>query len=134
MTWSNRRMAASAPALTARPTASPVLPTGEAGPGTLQYAVRRWHEQHPDFVAVLPCMAPVAADPDARQLAAARRAGVSLSEYRERTAAEQRYCTAHRDWHHVSAFSDAVTNTTRACKSWRNERQRTVYRQKRRTS
>lgn len=103
-------------------------PTGGAGGApTLRDVIDRWHAAHPDFVAVLPCAAPLSPDPDARTrrwAAEARRLRIPLDEYLEHVHAEQRYCKSHRDWHLATAFSSGDTRSERACKSWRNERQR----------
>jgi hypothetical protein len=107
--------------------AAPVPP--QDGPGSLRWAIDRWHAAHPDFVRVLLCTEPPALDPGAQQknwAAEARRVRVPLAEYIEHVQAEQRYCTAHQDWHLEQAFSEGGA---RACKSWRNERQRAIYRQ-----
>lgn len=105
---------------------------------SFQDCVALFHRRNPDFVAVLPCVKPLApgAGRLGRALAAdARRRRIPLDEYLEHVSAEQRYCTTHRDWHHVSAFSDALTQSHRTCKAWRNARERQApYRQKERVA
>ena len=133
MTATDRR-AASAPALTARPAdeypasagypaegpasgaaglAADAVPGAQAdpsaGPGSLFYAIRKWHECHPDFGSPSPEVAAVLYPIWARP---ARLIGVSLAEYADHRLNGERWCIDH-GWHPEGDFYDSSPRVTR---------------------